>query len=103
MESGKRLFNQIICAEFGGINGGFNGSMTGYDNHLDRGIFFFDFFQGLDSVDPRHPDVEQNKIGGFGIDDFQGFVSIGGRGDFKTFIGEQPAQGLQYGRLIINN
>src|ERR1700722_2994825 len=59
---GERLFEEVIGAELGGADGGFDGAVAG-DHDDFRGILErADFLQCVEAVDAGHPDIEQDNV-----------------------------------------
>ena len=101
--NGKRLLNEIEGAELGGADGRFNGAMPG--NHDDRGRRFqgLDFFQHLNAVHARQPDVEQDDVKLAGLESFQ--ASFAAADGFHTiaFVLEDIGEGFADAGFVINN
>jgi hypothetical protein len=43
---------------------------------------------GLDAVQDRHPQVEQDRVGAGLLDDFEGFPAVCGRSDYLDAVGQ---------------
>src|SRR3984957_2748321 len=100
---GERLFEEVIGAEFGGADGGFDGAVAGDHDHFRRILERADFLQSVEAVDAGHPDIEQDNIeGGFSNQVEAGFAALGA-GSGVTLIGEDAGEGIANAAFIVND
>ncbi len=60
---GNGFLDEVVCSQARGFNGGFNRAMTGHDHHRAiRSAAGGPLFKQRDSIDVRHPNVEQYEI-----------------------------------------
>ena len=60
----ERLFEEVVGAEFGGADGGFDGAVAADDDDLgDVGaVQLADLAEGVEAVAVGEPDVEQDDV-----------------------------------------
>ncbi len=86
---GEGLFEEVVGAEFGCLDGGFDGAVAG--DHDDDGAIgggdALDAAEGFEAVDSGQPDIEQNHFVDGGGERVETLLSgLGGVGE-EAFVG----------------
>lgn len=99
----QRLFNKVKGAEFGRGNRRMDIAVTG--NHHD--VYFrrlvLNLFEQLDTVDLRHPNVEEHEPGFFPLNQLAHASAIGGVDDVISLVAQDLPHGFTDVILIVHN
>ncbi len=92
----ERLFEEVVGAELGGADGGFDGAVAGDDDDFGdvRGVHLADVAEGVEAVAVGEPDVEEDGVVDGVGEQGEGFAGGGGSGDDVTLLGEDGFEGV---------
>ncbi len=90
------LFEEVVGAELGGADGGFDGAVAADDDDLGDAVGrkLADVGEGVEAVAVGQPDVEQDDVVGGVADELEGFGGGGGGGDGVALFGEDGVERL---------
>ena len=86
----ERLFKEVVCAEFGGFDGGLNRAVAGDDDHLGAllGDQRVNVGEHVEAVAIGQPDIEQDNVVGCILNEHEAFGRGGRGGHGVAFFGE---------------
>ena len=102
---GERLFEEVVGAELGGADGGFDGAVAGDDDDFGdmRGVHLANVGEGVEAVAVGQPDVEQDDVVDGVGEQGEGLGGGGGGGDGVALLGEDGFEGVADSGFVVDD